>query len=95
MRKANDIRPFDVFKGSSPEKIENLKKETLEIKESIYLFYDGENLVGSSIIKQEEIDDLFVAPEYQGKGYRRKIMEATLDLVLERNFDRITLGVVA
>lgn len=32
MRKANDIRPFDVFKGSS-------------------------------IIKQEEIDDLFVAPE--------------------------------
>ena len=95
MRKANDIRPFDVFKGSSPEKIENLKKETLEVKDSIYLFYDGENLVGSSIIKQEEIDDLFVAPEYQGKGYGRKIMEATLNLALERNFDRITLGVVA
>lgn len=95
MRKANDIRPFNVFKGSSPERIESCKKETLELKDSTYLFYDGGNFVGSSIIKYEEIDDLFVVPEHQGKGYGRKIMEATLNLALQRNFDKITLGAVA
>lgn len=95
MRTANDIRPYNVFIGSSPEKIEKLKKETLEQKDSIYLFYDNENFVGSSIIKHEEIDDLFVVPEYLGKGYGRKIMQATMNLALKRDFSRITLGVVA
>lgn len=95
MRKANDIRPFDIFQGSSAEKIEKLKKEALEVKDTIYMFYDGENLVGSSIIKQEEIDDVFVISKYQGKGYGRKIMQATLNLALQRNFDKITLGAVA
>lgn len=95
MRKANDIRPFDVYSGSSLEKIEKLKKEALELKDSVYLFYDGEKLVGSSIIKNEEIDDVFVVPKYQGKGYGRRIMEATLNLALDRNFDKITLGAVA
>jgi ribosomal protein S18 acetylase RimI-like enzyme len=95
MRKANDIRPFNIFKGSSPEKIEKLKKEMIEVKNSTYLFYDSENLVGSSMIKHEEIDDIFVIPEYQGKGYGRKLVEATLNLALQRNFDKITLGAVA
>lgn len=95
MREANDIRPYDVYKGSSPERLEKRKKEMLEDKDSIYLFYDGENLVGSTIIKNEEIDDVFVVPEYQGLGYGRKIMEATLNMALERNFDKITLGAVA
>lgn len=95
MRKANDIRPFDVFKGSSAEKIEARKKEAMKIKDSIYMFFDGENLVGSTIIKQEEIDDVFVIPEYQGRGYGRKIMCETFNLALQRNFDKITLGAVA
>lgn len=94
MREANDIRPFDVYKGSSPERIQRLKQEALDSKDSIYLFYDGEDFVGSSMIKHEEIDDLYVAPEHKGKGYGRKIMEATLNLALDRDFDRITLGVV-
>lgn len=95
MRKANDIRPFDIFKGSSLDKIANLKKGMQEQKDYTYLFFDGKDFVGSSIIKYEEIDDLFVVPELQGRGYGRKIMEATINMTLKRNFDRITLGAVA
>ena len=95
MREANDIRPFNLYENPSQKRIENFRKGALELKDSIYLFYDGEDFVGSSIIKQEEIDDLFVVPEFQGKGYGRKIMEATLNLALDRNLDKITLGVVA
>lgn len=95
MREANDIKPYDIFKGASPEKIEKMKKNTMKLKDSIYLFYEGEQFVGSSIIKSEEIDDLFVVPEYQGKGYGRKMMEATINLALEKNLNQIKLGVVA
>lgn len=94
MRTANDIKPFNIFAGSSPERIEKLKKGMLEQKNDTYLFFDGDKFVGSSIIRPE-IDDLFEVPEYQGQGYGRKIMEASLNLALEKNFDEITLGVVA
>lgn len=95
MRKTHDIRPYDVFQNSSSERVEEFKKEALDMRDSLFLFYDGQDFVGSSIIKQEDIDDVFVVPEHQGKGYGRKIMEATLNLALQRGFDKITLGVVA
>lgn len=93
MRTANDIRPFNIYAGSSPERIEKLKKGMREQKNDTYLFFDGDKFVGSSIIRPE-IDDLFVVPEYQGQGYGRKIMETSLNLALQKNFDEITLGVV-
>lgn len=95
MRKANDIRPHNVFEGASPERIESFRKEAIEQKDSLYMFYDGEKFVGSSIIKEQDIDDIFVVPEYQGKGYGSEIVKATINLALDRNHTKITLGVVA
>lgn len=95
MRRANDIRPHNVFEGASPERIEIFKKEAIEQKDSIYMFYDGEKFVGSSIVKEQDIDDIFVVPEYQGRGYGKEIVKATINLALDRNCTKITLGVVA
>lgn len=94
MRQANDIHPFNIYEGSSSERIERLKRETLEKRDSIYLFYEGKQFIGSSIV-EEEIDDIFVIPEKQGKGYGQKIVEATINLALDRDFSKITLGAVA
>lgn len=94
MREANDIKPFNVFKGQPTEKIQKLKKETLENKENIYMFYDKDIFIGSSIVKDNGVDDVFVVPKLQSKGYGRKIMEAALNLAFERNFSSIWLGVV-
>ncbi len=95
MRKANDIRPYNVFEGASPERIEKFRKEAIEQRDSIYLFYDGGNFVGSSIIKDQDIDDIFVVPEYQGRGYGSEIVKATINMALDRKHTKITLGVVA
>jgi RimJ/RimL family protein N-acetyltransferase len=94
MREANDIKPFNVFTGQPSEKIEKLKKETLENKENIYMFYDKDIFIGSSIVKDNGVDDVFVVPVYQGQGYGRKIMEAALNLAFEKDFSAIWLGVV-
>lgn len=95
MREANDIKPYNTFKDVTPEKAEKMKKAALEMKDNIYMFYDDEKFVGSSMLQDEEIDDLFVVPDYQGQGYGRKIMEATLNLAMQKNLAKITLGVVA
>lgn len=94
LRKENDIKPYNIYTGLSSERYEKVKKEMEELKDYIYLFYDGEKFVGSSMIKDGEIDDLYVVPELQGNSYGRKIMEASLNLAIQRNFDKITLGVV-
>lgn len=93
LRKENDIKPYNIYTSLSTERYEKTKKRIEEIKNYIYLFYDGEKFVGSSMIKDGVIDDLYIVPELQGNGYGRKIMEASLNLAVQRNFDKITLGV--
>ena len=94
MREANDIRPFNFFTGSTPENVDKIKKSNIENKDSIYLFYDNDVYVGSVIIADNGVDDVYVDPSLQGKGYGRKIMEAAINIAFEKNFKEIKLGVV-
>jgi len=94
MREANDIRPFNFFTGALPENVEKIKKGNIENKDSIYLFDDNDVYVGSVIIADNGVDDVYVDPSLQGKGYGRKIMEAAINIAFEKNFKEIKLGVV-
>lgn len=94
MRSSIDIRPHNVYDNKDPKRLKNMRKQTLKEKDRTYMFYDGNTFVGSSIIKEEELDDVFVVTELQGKGYGKRIMESTIKLQLQNNPEKITLGVL-
>jgi GNAT superfamily N-acetyltransferase len=84
MRQAMDIPPYNVFEDKSEERIAKLKEEMIKNKDNIFMFFDGETWVGSSLINQEDIDDLFVVPSLMSKGYGRLILQSTVNLCLDR-----------
>jgi GNAT superfamily N-acetyltransferase len=94
MRQAMDIPPYNVFEDRREDRLIKLKEEMLKNRENIYLFYDGDTWVGSSLINPDDIDDLFVVPSMMGKGYGKLILQSTINLCLDRNMEQIYLGVV-
>lgn len=94
MRTELDIRPHNLYANKDPERMERMRKQTLDTKDITYMFYDGDTFVGSSIIKDEDLDDIFVVPSLQGKGYGRKIVESTIRLKQKNSSEKITLGVL-
>jgi ribosomal protein S18 acetylase RimI-like enzyme len=65
MREALQIQPFDVIQDDS-----FFETGT----ERIFLLTDGDEIIGSVTLKDNEIDDLFVNPAYQGCGFGRQIL---------------------
>ena len=95
LRKENDIKPYNWYLSASKEAIENNRKATLEEKEYIYLFFENNEIIGASIVKNAEIDLLFVNIKYQGKGYGKKILEFTVNRGLEQNATNVNLNALA
>jgi GNAT superfamily N-acetyltransferase len=71
--------------SASEAAIENSRKATLKDKEFIYLFFEDNDMVGASLVKDAEIDLFFVNVKYQGRGYGKKILEYTINKGLEQN----------
>ncbi len=94
MRQAMDIPPFNVFSDRTEERIIKLKEEMNKNKDNIFMFFKRDTWVGSSLINQEDIDDLFVVPSLMNKGYGKLILQSTVNLCLDRNLENIYLGVV-
>lgn len=94
MRQAMDIPPYNVFSDRSEERIIKLKEEMNKNKENVFMFFDGDTWVGSSLINLEDIDDLFVVPTLMNKGYGRLILQSTINVCFDRNMENIYLGVV-
>jgi len=65
MREALDIKPYDFIQDDF---------FFAEGMDAVYLLLDDERLIGSVALKGEELDDLIVAPEYQGQGYGKQIL---------------------
>jgi len=95
LRRENDIKPYNWYLGASKEAIENNRKATLEEKEYIYIFFENNEIVGASMVKNAEIDLLFVNTKYQGKGYGKKILEFTINGGLEQNATGVNLNALA
>ena len=65
MREALGIEPFDYIQDDS-------YFETG--MDAVYLLVKNGGIIGSVALKENEIDDLFVDPNYQGMGYGRQIL---------------------
>ena len=65
MREAMDIKPYDFIQDDS---------FFAEGMDAVYILLDEDRLIGSVALKGEELDDLIVAPEYQGQGYGKQIL---------------------
>ncbi|WP_066501284.1 GNAT family N-acetyltransferase [Abyssisolibacter fermentans] len=95
LRRENDIKPYNWYLSASKNAIENNRKVTLKEKEYIYLFFENNEIVGASMVKNAEIDLLFVNIKYQGKGYGKRILEYTVNRGLEQNATGVNLNAVA
>ena len=65
MRKALGIEPYDFIQDDS------FFEKGMD---DVFLLVSGKELVGSVALRGGEIDDLFVAEKYRGKGYGREIL---------------------
>ncbi|MDR7856602.1 GNAT family N-acetyltransferase [Tissierella sp.] len=95
LRRENDIKPYNWYLSASKEAIENNRRATLQEKDNIYLFFENNEIVGASMVKNAEIDLLFVSIRYQGKGYGKKILEFTINRGLEQNPTSVNLNTLA
>ncbi|MBL0388483.1 GNAT family N-acetyltransferase [Tumebacillus sp. ITR2] len=91
LRQENDCHPFALV-----DSVTNQSRSLLEQhRESLYVFTLGEEIIGSFAVKgPAEIDDLFVAPTFQGQGLGRKITQFAVNRMLERGANPVTLSVV-
>jgi ribosomal protein S18 acetylase RimI-like enzyme len=95
LREQNEIQPYNWYLSASKEALEDNRKRTYENREYIYLFFEGNEMIGASMVKNAEIDLLFVNIKYQGKGYGRKILEFTVNRGLEQNATAVNLNALA
>ncbi len=95
LRKDCDIEPYNWYLSASEKALENNRKWTLSQKDYTYLFFENNEIVGASLVKDAEIDLLFVNVKYQGKGYGRKILEFTVNRGLEQDPSAVNLNALA
>ena len=84
MRKALEIEPFDYL--SSPQQIRDRQ-------DSIFLLLEDGRIAGSVACYGNEIDDLIVSKEYQGRGYGKELLLWAMNRIRQSNDDPITLHV--
>ena len=58
---------------------------------SVYILYDGGVPAGTVTAAENELNRLFVLPEYQGRGYGGKLLAFAEDRIAER-YDNIVLS---
>ena len=95
LRKNCDIEPYNWYLAASENARENNRKWTLSEKEHIYLFFEDNDIIGASMVKNAEVDLLFVNVKYQGKGYGKKILEFTVNRGLEQDSSGVNLNALA
>lgn len=84
MRKALDIKPYYFYSS-----IEELKDK----KERIFILKENNELIGSVVILDNEIDDLIANKKYQGKGYGKKLLLYAINKMQNLKVEKITLHV--
>lgn len=90
LRKTNDFQPYLCC-----ELNEEKRKEFLDNKDNLFLLLDNEKLIASMIVYNDgSIDDVFVLPAYQGKGYGKKTVQFAINKAMENGSNCISLGAI-
>ncbi len=90
MRKAHDFQPHYCCELNNEK-----REEIIKNKEHIFLLIKNENLIASAIVNNNGfLDDIFVIPSYQGKGYGRLITQFALNKALSKGINKIETSVV-
>ncbi|WLD92539.1 GNAT family N-acetyltransferase [Alkalihalobacillus sp. AL-G] len=85
IQKSNDIKPY-LVPLTEEDRTQNAKN-----KENIFLALDNDNIIASVTVGKETIDNLMVAPSYQGKGYGKKALQYGMNKILSRGNDVIRI----
>ncbi|MFA9398183.1 MAG: GNAT family N-acetyltransferase [Clostridiaceae bacterium] len=90
LRKLNDFQPYLCCELS-----EEKRKEFLDNKENIFLLLNNEEVIASVIVYNNgAIDDIFVLPSYQGKGYGKKTMQFAINKAIGYGCNYISLSAI-
>ncbi len=84
LHKKNDMKPY-----IAP--VESIKKYKLQNKDRVYLVLEHDQIVASVTLGNGEVDNVMVAPDYQGKGYGRKALQFSINKMLEEGFKEIRI----
>ncbi|MFZ3580312.1 GNAT family N-acetyltransferase [Virgibacillus sp. DJP39] len=84
IQKSNDLKPY-----IASEKV--IKQYKLNNKENVYLALDNEEIIASVTIGNGEIDNLIVAPNYQGKGYGKEALQFGMNKLLRQGHKEIRI----
>lgn len=90
LRKTNDFQPYLCCELNKEK-----RKEFLDNKDNVFLLFDNEKLISSIIVYNNgTIDDLFVLPYYQGKGYGKKIVQFAINKAIKNGSNCISLSAI-
>jgi GNAT superfamily N-acetyltransferase len=90
MRKVHNFQPHLCCE------LDNQKREEfINNKDQIFLLVDNETLIASAIVYDNGfLDDIFVVPSYQGKGYGRIITQFAINKAISKGINKIETSVV-
>lgn len=89
LRAANDFEPYACCQPDEAK-----RNELEQNRDCIYLLMDGEKLAASVVVGRSSIEDVFVVPEYQGKGLGREMMQFALNKALDNGSGPILLSAI-
>ncbi|MBU3201800.1 GNAT family N-acetyltransferase (plasmid) [Clostridium estertheticum] len=90
LRKTNDFQPYLCCELNGEK-----RKEFLDNKDNLFLLLDNEKLIASVIVYNNGIiDDVYVLPSYQGKGYGKKTMQFAINKTIENGSSHTSLGAI-
>ncbi len=92
-RTVNEVYPKYYPKGAIDFFLKYHNKDSIskDITDGgVYLLDDGNRIVGTVTVNENEINRLYVLPEYQGKGYGGFMLESA-ERVISENYDEIVL----
>ena len=87
MREAMDIPPYNIIEQlwATEQKKEETFKEWLDHQHSTWMYFDDDQWVGTGLLVNEDIDDVFINPDLQGKGYGRQIIYDLVETAYSRD----------
>ncbi|MEG2458161.1 MAG: GNAT family N-acetyltransferase [Bacilli bacterium] len=79
--------------GFEPYRVCSSRENLMENKSKIFLLLDGEEVICSVLLSDNEIDDLIVNEKYRRQGYAKKLINFSINYYQTSGVKNIYLGV--